>query len=416
MTGGARPDTFVGRSTPLAEFADAVGVARSGLATVVLIGGDAGIGKSTFVAEASRRSDIELFVARCPPQGGDAIPLAALADLVRQVRRRVPEGDVAALAPLLTWLSPTGTEPSSIETGRLFSSALDLLSALAEGAGAVVAFEDLHWADTETWSLFEYVVRNVDAQPAVIVGTFRTEELNSDPARRRRLAELSRLPIVRRVALPALDRSEIAEHVGALIGRTAPAPLVDAIAARGQGNPFFTEQLVVAHLAGEQLPALLSDLLTSELATVDDAGRHVLGAIATIGRDTTHEFLAKVTDVDGDALEVALQATIDAQLLVVDLSSDRYRFRHALIGEVAYRELLPSQRTRLHARVAAALRDQPAPALSRADRAGELAFHLDRAGDQEGAFFASLAAADAAGALAPGAARSAPTGSATGPE
>ena len=95
---------------------------------------------------------------------------------------------------------------------------------------------------------------------------------------------------------------------------------------------------------------------------------------------------------------------MDAQLVVVDPVTDAYRFRHALIGEVVYADLLPSQRSRLHRRVAEALRKQSAGMLTRADRAGELAFHLDRAGDREGAFVALLAAADAAETIAPGAA------------
>ena len=95
---------------------------------------------------------------------------------------------------------------------------------------------------------------------------------------------------------------------------------------------------------------------------------------------------------------------MDAQLVVVDAATDAYRFRHALIGEVVYADLLPSQRTRLHRRVAEALQQQSTAQLGRADRAGELAFHLDRAGDREGAFVALLAAADAAATIAPGAA------------
>src|SRR5205807_839442 len=95
---------------------------------------------------------------------------------------------------------------------------------------------------------------------------------------------------------------------------------------------------------------------------------------------------------------------IDAQRLVVDSATDAYRFRHALIGEVVYADLLPPQRARLHRRVADALQEQSADQLTRADRAGELAFHLDRAGDNEAAFIALLAAADAAETVAPGAA------------
>ena len=189
-----------------------------------------------------------------------------------------------------------------------------------------------------------------------------------------------------------------------LIGRVPPANLIDEILARGQGNPFFTAELVAAHLSGQAIPAVLSDLIATELEGLDVISRSVVGVIAVVGHDTAHDLLMRVAEVDADRLEVALHAAIDAQLVVVDRDTDAYRFRHALIGEVVYDELLPPERKRLHRRIADALADQPPHLLSRADRASELAFHLDRAGDHAAAFAALLLAADAAETVAPAAA------------
>jgi DNA-binding NarL/FixJ family response regulator len=404
MSRPERTDLFVGRSAPLAEFADAVQSAGRRLPSVLLVSGDAGIGKSRLVAEAARVAGFELFRARCPPQGGDAIPLGALADLLRQVRRRVPTDAVDSLTPLLEWLSPTRGQPGTIDTGTLFSSVLDLLDALAGDVGAVIAFEDLHWADTETWSLFEFVVRNLDQQKLVLVGTFRADELNRDASRRRRSAELTRLPIVRRLELSGLDRDEVAAHVAALTHQTAQGPLVDAVIARGEGNPFFTEQLVSAHLAGEDIPPVLSDLIAADLAETDEQTRAMLAVVAVKGSGLSHAAACRLSGLPEPAVERAVRSALEKRLLVVDPVSEEYRFRHALIGEVVYRELLPPERARLHQRVAELLEEQPAAALARPDRAGELAYHLDRAGDRRSAFTASLAAADAAMAVAPAAA------------
>ena len=192
--------------------------------------------------------------------------------------------------------------------------------------------------------------------------------------------------------------------MAALIGEPASNALVDQIVARGQGNPFFTRELVAAHLAGETIPVVLSDLISAEIADLDDHARLVLGAIATIGRETSHELLAAIAALTDHELEAAVRTVIDARLLVVDITSGAYRFRHPLLGEVVYADLLPPQRSRLHRRVAETLRQQSADVLRRADRAGELAFHLDRAGDSDGAFSALLDAADAAETVAPGAA------------
>jgi DNA-binding CsgD family transcriptional regulator/tetratricopeptide (TPR) repeat protein len=404
MTESARRSAFIGRQEALANFASAVEAARQALPSALLVSGEAGIGKSRFVNEAAHRSGVELFVARCASHGGDAIPLAALVDLIRQVRRRVPGDRLDALAALLTWLSPPDEAPARLDAGRLFSSVLDLVDALAVDSGIVLAFEDLHWADTETWSLFEFLVRNVGTERVLIVGTLRPDELNHDLAKRRRLVELSRLAQVRRVSLSGLGRDEVVEQVEVLTGQAPPGPLIDAVLARGEGNPFFTEQLVAAHLSGEDIPNVLSDLIAADLAEIDDDTRTILGAIAVRGRGIDHDLLGRLAGLTGPALERALRSALEQRFIVVDQTSEEYLFRHALIGEVLYRELLPPERARLHERLAEILSEQSSSALTRADRAGELAFHLDRAGDRPGAFTASLAAADAAISVAPAAA------------
>ena len=176
---------------------------------------------------------------------------------------------------------------------------------------------------------------------------------------------------------------------------------MDELLRRGEGNPFFTEELAAAHLAGEAIPAMLSDLLEADVASLDPAGRHVLAALATVGRDTDPALLAAVVELDEATTEAAVRAALDARLLVVDAATDAYRVRHPLIGEVAYHAALPTERRRLHRAVAAALQTQPRFALTATDAAGELAFHLDRAGDEAAAFEALFAAADAAELIAP---------------
>lgn len=399
---------FVGRTEELAVFDRAFTSARDGVPSVVLVGGDAGIGKSTLIGEAARRAGASLQVGRCVPIGGDLIPLAPLADLLRQIRRARPEvlTESDDLARLTRWLDPTEDvrSRSDLGPGSLFAPVLELVTRLGAGDVAAVGIEDLHWADTNTWDLFEFLARNLLDAPVVLIGTYRAAEVGGHPTQRRRLAELTRVPAVHRIQVPGLGRDDVSARITALLGTTAPHDLVEEILARGQGNPFFTEELVTAHLAGEAIPAVLSDLISADVAGLDDPTRHVVDAMAVAGREMTHDLLDELVDLDEDAVERAVRAAIDAQLIVVDPASDVYRFRHALIGEVVYADLLPSQRTRLHRRLAEALRQQPLAALTRADRAGELAFHLDRAGDRSGAFIALLAAADAAETIAPGAA------------
>lgn len=380
----------MGRIAELAVFERAITEARTGMPSVLLVGGDAGIGKTTIVTETASRAGVALYRGRSTHIGGEVIPLAALADLLRQVRRSAPDlsTDIADLAP----------------QGGLFPAVLELVTQLTLDDAVVVAFEDLHWADMVTWDLFEFLARNLIDEQVVLVGTFRANEVGAHPAQRQRLAELIRIPATRRIQLEGLGRAEVAAGITALIGKPASTVLVDQIVARGQGNPFFTRELVTAHLAGETIPIVLSDLISAEIAGLDDAARGVLSAVAAFGREISHELLAAIVALSNDEVEAAVRTAIDAKLLVVDKDSDAYRFRHPLLGEVVYADLLPPQRARLHRRIAETLQEQTPAALGQVDRAGELAFHFDRAGDKEGAFVALLAAADAAEMFAPDAA------------
>ena len=282
----------------------------------------------------------------------------------------------------------------------MFILTLGLVGELGAEAPAIVGFDDLHWGDPATWDLFEHLARNLVDERVVLVGAYRAGELVRDPDLRRRIAELGRVSGVERVTLDGLDRNAVAVQAAAVLGFPPPPSFVDELVRRGEGNPLFTEQLVAAHLAGDAVPRSL-ELIEAEIASLDPAGRQVLAALATVGRDTDPELLAAVVELDEPAIEAAVRAAVDARLLVVDSATDAYRVRHPLIGEVAYNTALPTERRRVHRAVATALQAEPRFGLTSTDGAGELAFHLDRGGDEAAAFEALFAAADSAELIAP---------------
>ena len=200
----------------------------------------------------------------------------------------------------------------------MFTLALQLVGELGADGPVLVGFDDLHWGDPATWDLFEHVARNLVDERVVLVGAYRADEVARDPGMRRRVAELSRVTGVERVMLAGLERNAVAVHAAAVLGIPPPPSLVDELVRRGEGNPFFTEELVAAHLAGEAIPTLLSELLEADIASLDPAGRHVLAALATVGRETDPELLAAVVELDEPTTEAAVRAAIDARLLVVD--------------------------------------------------------------------------------------------------
>ncbi len=377
-------------------FQRAVAGAAEGQPAIVLVSGETGIGKSTLLVEAARLAGTQLYLGRCVQVGGDVIPLAPMVDLIRQVQREREVGQLHSLEPL-SELATSGAG----RVGDLFTLALQLVGELGAEGPVLVGFDDLHWGCPATWDLFEHIARNLVDERVVLVGAYRADEVARDPGMRRRAAELSRVGGVERVILAGLERNDVAVHAAAVLGIPPPPSLVDELVRRGEGNPFFTEQLVAAHIAGDAIPALLSELLEADIASLEPAGRHVLAALAAVGRETDPELLAAVVELDEPATEAAVRAAIEARLVVVDTATDAYRFRHPLIGEVAYRTALPTARRRLHRAVATALQADRRLQLTATDGAGELAFHFDRAGDEPAAFEALFAAADSAELIAP---------------
>ena len=351
---------------------------------------------------------LTLFVGRCVPMGGEVIPLAPLVELLRNVRRSSPEAlNGPTVTPLRDWAAPDSAAASGAPTAAsgLFGPVLELVGSLPGDGVAVVTFEDLHWADPLTWDLFDFLARNLVDERVVLVGTYRANEVSANAQQRRRLGELARLPAVHRIHLGGLARDEVAARIETLTGSPAPFALVDEVFVRGQGNPFFTTELVEAHLAGQTIPAVLSDLIAADLADLDDTGRRVLGVIAAVGHDTDHDLLvarrrgrrgpARGCVAGGDRRPAARGRPGDRRIPVPARADRRGRVRRA--APVAATTPAPTDRR-------PRCREQEPQLLARADRASELAVHLDRAGDQPAAFTALLAAADAAETVAPGAA------------
>jgi DNA-binding CsgD family transcriptional regulator/tetratricopeptide (TPR) repeat protein len=250
--------------------------------------------------------------------------------------------------------------------------------------------EDLHWADASSLDLLRFIAERLVAQRLLIVATFRTDELHRRHPLPPLLGELVRLPHVVRVDLPAFTETEVADQLTGIAGKRPAPEVIQRVFARSDGNPFFVEELV-GHGADANLPATLHDVLAARLATLSPDGRTVVLAAAAIGRDAKHELIAQVASVPQERLLDALREAIDHHVLV---EADPYKpagfaFRHALIQELAYAELLPSERIALHRAIVASLQ-------TAGGSPGEIARHASLAHDMPTALRYSIDAADAA--------------------
>ena len=387
---------LIGRDAELSFLHAALAQARDSDGRVVLIEGDAGLGKTRLVEHfTSQAGPAEVLVSSGIPLAAD-VPYAPLIEVFRTLAGRHPP----AAAVLLPGGEPGGPGgPGPAGTARLLGAAAEALRAVAASGPAVLVVDDIHWADASTRVLLSYLARALRRDPVLIVLTVRTEEL--DPARPagELVAELARAPHVERVALRPLDRDGVAAQLRSITGVPPSAVLVDRMVERAAGNPFFTEELLAAGDGGAvgdgAVPPGVREVVLVRVARLPAAGQRVLRAAAVLGRRVPHDLLAAVTGAD--ELAAGLPPAVAFRLL--EPAGDSYLFRHPLIQEAVYGSLLPADRRELHTRAArrlAATDEQAAgtgTAAEQAARAAETAHHWRAAGAAGPALAAALRAA-----------------------
>ena len=401
---------MVGRADQLAVVREAFGAADRGGYRTVLIGGEAGVGKSRFIAEFTAEFTAGAGLGRvltggCLQLGSDGLPFAPFVAVLRELVRELGAEAVTAMIPArggpeLARLLPELGEPDggreSVRS-RLFEEWLTLLGRLAEaGPGPVVlVIEDAHWADESTRSLLAFLIGQQRALPGVLIAaTFRSDELHRTHPLRPVLAELARIEWVQRLDLPRLTRAETAELAACLAGYEPGPELVARLFERSEGNPLFTEELLHSPDLTRVLPESLRDLLLAGVARLPEPTRDVL-QVASAGLDPNgHALLSAVTRLDDEELARALRPAVAANVLLA--TRDGYSFRHALIREAVYDDLLPGEGERLHARFATAL--EADPSLVESGRAAiEVAHHWYKARDATRALTTAWPAAAQAG-------------------
>ena len=424
MTATLTSATFVGRTEELARLAAAADRAAAGTPTAVVVGGEAGVGKTRLVGElvaSARQAGATVLVGGCVELGGEGLPFAPLIEALRGFVRDLDEPELAQLVPgrarvelarLLpelgpggpgpdaagSWVGGPGAEPRGSGLGseqrRLFELLLVLLERLGSERPAVLVVEDLHWADRSTRDLLAFLVRNLRHGRLLLVMTYRSDELHRRHPLRPFLAELDRGRRAERLELARFGRDEVAAQLAGIQGTPAPPELTERIHARSDGNAFFVEELAATAAADGELPPSLRDTLLARIELLAEPTQQVLGVAAAAGARVGHDLLAEVAGLPDAELLAGLREAVSAHVLLVAADDGAYGFRHALVKEAVYAELLPGERTRLHARFAAALAGRDAggdPGL-----AAELAWHWYAAHDLERALPAAVEAGRAA--------------------
>jgi DNA-binding winged helix-turn-helix (wHTH) protein/tetratricopeptide (TPR) repeat protein len=412
---------LVGREDVLACIAESVSAAHTGTGSLVLLSGEAGIGKTRVAREASgraRQAGARVLAGWCHEDGGSpslwpwlrALRPVLEADDPLVLARELGEGifDLAARLPGLRERLParqTGAQqdPRQVQF-RIFETVVELLRRASAQAPALLVLDDVHRADGDSLSLLAFLARELaDTRLAVLV-TYRADDLSPGHA----LLEVARRPECRPLSLAGLPLRDVALLIESQLGRPVEEPFVRAIHERTAGNPFFVKELVRelvarggldAPAAGElALPSAVREVLAQRLDRLPSECREILTLGALLGQEFE---LAVVARVAGLAPDHALELLDTARAAhVLERAGTASRFAHALVAEALVEGLSAEERAERHRRIGEALEAHHAADLE--DHLAELTRHFAAAaasGGAEKAIEYARRAGDAAAAV-----------------
>src|SRR5262245_49719283 len=416
-------DALVGRDAELSALEDAllsVGRERSG--GLVLLAGDAGMGKTRLAHELADRAEALGWTGLwggCSEAEVSLPYLPFVEALGNHFAARSPQqihaelgGAARELSLLFPQLAVPNAAPAVGDAAqaklRLFESMVTALRTAARAGGALLVVDDIHWADGSTRELLDHLARRLKDAPVLVLCTYRSDELQRRHPLLPTLQAWRRSRLAETITLRPLLPLGVAGMIASIFDADDVADeFRDLIAARTEGNPFVVEEMLReaiergdVYLDGGrwerraidelEIPQSVRETILLRIGRLDEAHVDVLRAAAVLGRTFSYEALVELADADEPVVQAALEEALGAQLVVeAEAATAGYRWRHALTREAIYTDTVRPGRQRLHERAAATLGTAGAPA-------AEVARHLIEAGAPDRAVPACLAAADEA--------------------
>jgi DNA-binding CsgD family transcriptional regulator len=404
---------LIGRTPDLALLQLCIERVKSGKGQVVLLCGEAGIGKSRLVAEIKTEAfalGFQLLQGNCFPRDR-SFPYAPLLDLLRSMfltsssaqidalvgpfaRELAPLlPDVIHLFPDLIVLPPLPSLDPEQEKRRLFAAMAHVFLSQAAERPLLLVVEDVHWSDDTSLEFLQYLARRCATQPLLVLLTYRSDEVH--PTLSHWLAGLDREHLGQEVALTRLTRGETGAMLQAIfdLGRPAQGEFQDTIYTLTEGNPFFIEEILKSLIAtgeisftdgawdrkplGElHIPRSIADAVQQRSDHLSASARHVLLLAAVAGRRFDFALLQQVTHHDEQQLLTLMKELMAAQL-VIEESAEQFAFRHALTRQAIYAQLLVRERKALHRTMAETMESLYVGALEA--HLADLAYHFSEA-------------------------------------
>ncbi|WP_192809504.1 AfsR/SARP family transcriptional regulator [Actinomadura rudentiformis] len=394
----AGSNRLIGREGQLSRADERLGEVRRGSGGVLLVTGEAGIGKSRLAREIAEQAVARGFRVA---QGGCVDGTAPAFWPWIQVLR-----DAGADPALLSSEVPGESADPDAALYDLYERVVAALAGSGGGGPLMVVLEDLHWADVSSLRLLAYVADAIARRPVLIVATLRAEPGDHPDQLRTALGSLSRLEGTEYVEMPPFDAGDVSAYLRAR-GTAEQPGLVDVLLERTGGNPFYLGEVLRLRESERGLPEAVPqgarEVIERRVTKLPEETRRLLRATAVVGAEADIDLLEAITGATAEDVMTALEPAVAAGLLTEppdgSFGDADYRFSHGLVRQALYAGLSRLERSRLHLKVGEALE----PVLPMAESA-TLARHFGRAAKVGGAAkaveYASRAARHATGQLA----------------
>jgi len=367
---------LAGRERELALLRDKLVAAKGGMGGLVLIGGEAGIGKTTLAEAALREAAQQGFVVL----EGHCFDLADTPPYGPWIDLFAHYAPSPSAPPLPEPFARRGTVGVVSSQMALFVAVEDFLRALAARQPVAILLDDLHWSDPASLDLLRFLSRSVATLPLLLLVTYRSDELTRRHPLYALLPQLARESGAARIDLSRLDDDAVHQIAAAryALPDEETGRLVAYLQVRAEGNALFVGELLRAleeadtlqpdgedwrlgDLAQAAVPALLRQVIEGRLARFDDAGQRLLAVAAVIGQDVPLAVWAAVGEADEEGLLDLTEQAEEAKLLIGTPDGTGVRFAHALIREALYEGIPSVRRRRLHRRAGEALAEAGNP-------------------------------------------------------
>jgi anti-anti-sigma factor len=420
---------FVGREAQLQRLQQLWALAQKDQGSIILISGEAGIGKTRLVEElSSTLSGAAVLFGHCS-ESEESTPLQPFIELIRaylaitsatEVKEQLAGSAavVATLTPefyaLLSNAAPTAQLSSEHDRLLLMQGFCRFVENATGTRPWLMVLDDLHWADPSSLQLLQHLARHVGTMPLLIAATYRDVELEPQHPLHDFRRNLSRYQHCHQMRLERLGEQDVRQLLHSVWEQEAPDEWVRAIFERAGGNPFYLEEVAkdlsdqgavvlrdgawhFAPLVEIKLPARIHDVILRRVARLSPTTQDVVRLAAVLGQQFSFADLTTITEQPQEQLLESLDELLERDMLRESEGGATIVFSHSEIQQIVYEELNPLRRRILHRRVAIAM--EQAHAGRTEVMAAQLAYHFVEAGDQEKGFGYSLEAARQAHAL-----------------